>query len=136
MENGSSAEMAMVGCEGVIGIALFMAGGASTNRAVVLSAGYAYRLSGHILMQGFNRFGGRRNGTLHDLLLNYTHTLITQMAQRAVCNQHHSVDQRLCNWVLLNLDRQSRNELMITHELIANMLGVSRECITENVGEL
>ena len=134
--NGASAEIAVVGNEGIIGVALFMGGATMPNRAVVLSAGCAYRLRGHLLMQEFDRFGGRRNGKLRDLLLCYTHTLITQIAQTAVCNRHHSVDQQLCHWLLMCLDRLPSNELTMTQELIANMLGVRREGITEAVGRL
>ena len=106
------------------------------NRAVVLSPGHAYRLRGHLLMQEFDRFGGRRNGKLHDLLLRYTQTMITQMAQTAVCNRHHSIDQQLCRWLLICLDRLTGNELTMTQELIAHMLGVRREGITEAAGKL
>lgn len=136
MENGASAEIAVVGNEGIIGVALFMGGGTMPNRAVVQSAGYAYRLRGHLLMQEFARSGGRRNGALHHLLLRYTQALITQMAQTAVCNRHHSVDQQLCRWLLLSLDRLPSNELSMTQELIANMLGVRREGVTEAAGKL
>jgi len=100
--------------EGIIGVALFMGGATMPNRAVVLSAGCAYRLRGHLLMQEFDRFGGRRNGKLHDLLLRYTQALITQMAQTAVCNRHHSVDQQLCHWLLMCLDRLPSDELTMT----------------------
>ncbi len=136
MENGASAEIAVVGNEGIIGVALFMGGGTMPNRAVVLSPGHAYRLRGHLLMQEFDRFGGRRNGKLHNLLLRYTQTMITQMAQTAVCNRHHSIDQQLCRWLLICLDRLPGNELTMTQELIANMLGVRREGITEAAGKL
>jgi CRP-like cAMP-binding protein len=136
MENGASAEIAVVGNDGIIGVALFMGGGTMPNRAVVQSAGYAYRLRARHLMQEFDRFGGRRYGTLHDLLLRYTQALITQMAQTAVCNRHHSVDQQLCRWLLLSLDRLASNELTMTQELIANMLGVRREGVTEAAGKL
>ena len=131
MENGASAEIAVVGNEGVIGVALFMGGGTMPNRAVVQSAGYAYRLRKQVFMQEFNRYGA-----LHHLLLRYTQALITQMAQTAVCNRHHSVDQQLCRWLLLSLDRLSGNELTMTQELIANMLGVRREGVTEAAGKL
>jgi CRP-like cAMP-binding protein len=131
MENGASAEIAVVGNEGIIGVALFMGGKTMPNRAVVQSAGYAYRLRGHLLMQEFNR-----NGALHHLLLRYTQALITQMAQTAVCNRHHTVDQQLCRWLLLSLDRLASNELIMTQELIANMLGVRREGVTEAAGNL
>ncbi|MBS1212398.1 MAG: Crp/Fnr family transcriptional regulator [Proteobacteria bacterium] len=136
MENGQSAEIAVVGNDGIIGVALFMGGGTMPNRAVVQSAGHAYRLRGHLLMREFDRTGGRRNGALHDLLLRYTQALITQMSQTAVCNRHHSVDQQLCRWLLLSLDRLPSNELTMTQELIANMLGVRREGVTEAAGKL
>lgn len=131
MENGASAEIAVVGNEGIIGVALYMGGGTMPNRAVVQSEGYAYRLRGQLLLQEFNRYG-----PLHHLLLRYTQALITQMAQTAVCNRHHSVDQQLCRWLLLSLDRLSSNELTMTQELIANMLGVRREGVTEAAGRL
>lgn len=131
MENGASAEIAVVGNDGIIGIALFMGGGTMLNRAVVRSAGYAYRLRAHLLMQEFNRSGG-----LHHLLLRYTQALITQTAQIAVCNRHHSLDQQLCRWLLASLDRLPSNELTMTQELIANMLGVRREGVTEAAGKL
>ena len=132
MENGASAEIAVIGNEGMIGVALFMDGGSMNNRAIVLSAGYAYRLRSHLLMQEFNRY----DGALHHLLLRYTQALLTQMAQTAVCNRHHSVEQQLCRWLLLSLDRLTGNELIMTQELIANMLGVRREGITEAAGKL
>jgi CRP-like cAMP-binding protein len=131
MENGTSAEIAVVGNEGILGIALFMGGETMPNRAVVQSAGYAYRLKGHWLKQEFNR-----SGALQHLLLRYTQALITQMAQTAVCNRHHSVDQQLCRWLLLSLDRLTGDELTMTQELIANMLGVRREGVTEAAGKL
>jgi CRP-like cAMP-binding protein len=131
MENGSSAEIAVVGKEGIIGVALFMGGGSMPNRAVVQSAGYAYRMRNQVFMQEFNRYA-----KLMHLLLRYTQALITQMAQTAVCNRHHSVDQQLCRWLLLSLDRLSTNELTMTQELIANMLGVRREGVTEAAGKL
>ncbi|MGR9115514.1 MAG: Crp/Fnr family transcriptional regulator [Gammaproteobacteria bacterium] len=131
MENGASAEIAVVGNDGMIGVALFMGGGTMPNRAVVQSAGHAYRLRKHSLMEEFDRSGGRRTGALNNLLLRYTQALITQMAQTAVCNRHHSVDQQLCRWLLLSLDRLPSNELIMTQELIANMLGVRREGVTE-----
>ncbi|MDD2770237.1 MAG: Crp/Fnr family transcriptional regulator [Methylococcus sp.] len=136
MENGASAEIAVVGNEGVVGIALFMGGATMPNRAVVQSAGDAYRLPGSILMREFDRSGESRNGALHNLLLRYTQALMTQMAQTAVCNRHHSVDQQLCRWLLLSLDRLPGNELTMTQELIANMLGVRREGVTEAAGKL
>jgi len=131
MENGASAEIAVVGSEGIVGIALFMGGETTPNRAVVQSAGYAYRLKGEILKQEFDR-----SGALQHLLLRYTLALIAQMAQTAVCNRHHSVDQQLCRWLLLSLDRLPANELCMTQELIANMLGVRREGVTEAAGKL
>jgi len=131
MENGASAEIAIVGNEGVVGIALFMGGETMPNRAVVQSAGHAYRLSGQLLKQEFNR-----GGALQHLLLRYTLAMLTQMAQTAVCNRHHSVDQQLCRWLLLSLDRLPANELSMTQELIANMLGVRREGVTEAAGKL
>ncbi|QXP84899.1 Crp/Fnr family transcriptional regulator [Methylococcus sp. Mc7] len=131
MENGASSEIAVVGNEGIVGVALFMGGGTMPNRAIVQSAGDAYRLRGGLLMQEFNRYG-----VLHHLLLRYTQALITQMAQTAVCNRHHSVDQQLCRWLLLSLDRLPGNELTMTQELIANMLGVRREGVSEAAGKL
>jgi CRP-like cAMP-binding protein len=131
LENGSSAEIAVVGNEGIVGIALFMGGDTMPNRAVVQSKGHAYRLRGQILKEEFNR-----GGALQHLLLRYTLALLTQMAQTAVCNRHHSVDQQLCRWLLLSLDRLPANELTMTQELIANMLGVRREGVTEAAGKL
>jgi len=136
MENGASAEIAVVGNEGIVGIALFMGGGTMPHRSVVQSAGCAYRMRGQLLKQEFDRSGGRRRGTLQHLLLRYTQALITQMSQTAVCNRHHSVDQQLCRWLLLSLDRLPTNELTMTQELIANMLGVRREGVTEAAGRL
>jgi len=136
MESGAPAEIAVVGDDGMIGVSLFMGGGTMPNRAIVRSAGQAYRLRAHLLMQEFNRFGGTRSGVLHDLLLRYTQTLLTQIAQTAACNRHHFVDQQLCRWLLLSLDRLHSNELVTTQELIANMLGVRREGITEAAGKL
>ena len=131
MEDGSSAEIAVVGNEGVVGIALFMGGETTPSRAVVQSAGYAYRLKASLLKKEFER-----GGPLQYLLLRYTQALITQMAQTAVCNRHHSVEQQLCRWLLLSLDRLPSNELSMTQELIANMLGVRREGVTEAAGKL
>jgi CRP-like cAMP-binding protein len=131
MEDGASAEIAVVGNEGLIGIALFMGGETTPSRAIVQSAGYAYRMKGQRLKEEFNR-----HGELQLLLLRYTQSLITQMAQTAVCNRHHSVDQQLCRWLLLSLDRLSSNTLTMTQELIANMLGVRREGVTEAAGKL
>ena len=126
MENGASAEIAVVGNDGVVGISLFMGGESTTGRAVVQSAGRGFRLRASVLMQEFNRAGP----VMH-LLLRYTQALLTQMAQTAVCNRHHTVDQQLCRWLLLSLDRLPGNELVMTQELIANMLGVRREGVTE-----
>ena len=131
MEDGSSAEISVVGNEGLIGIALFMGGETTPSRAIVQSAGYAYRLVGEQLKQEFHR-----NGGMQLLPLRYTQALITQMAQTAVCNRHHSVDQQLCRWLLLSLDRLPSNELTMTQELIANMLGVRREGVTDAAGKL
>ncbi len=131
MENGASAEIAVVGNDGIVGIALFMGGETMPNRAVVQSEGRAYRLKGQRLKQEFSR-----GGAFQHLMLRYTLALLTQMAQTAVCNRHHSVDQQLCRWLLLSLDRLSANELSMTQELIANMLGVRREGVTEAAGKL
>lgn len=131
LADGSSAEIAVVGNEGIIGISLFMGGETTTNRGVVQSAGDAYRLSGQALKSEFTRAG-----PFQHLLLRYTQSLITQMAQTAVCNRHHSVDQQLCRWLLLSLDRLPSNELVMTQELIANMLGVRREGVTAAAGHL
>ncbi|MDQ1309439.1 MAG: hypothetical protein QG601_708 [Pseudomonadota bacterium] len=131
LESGASAEISVVGNEGVIGIALFMGGETTSSRAVVQSAGHAYRLVGQRLKDEFHR-----NGGVQMRLLRYTQALITQMAQTAVCNRHHSVDQQLCRWLLLSLDRLSSNKLVMTQELIANMLGVRREGVTEAAGKL
>ena len=131
MEDGASAEIAIVGNEGILGISLFMGGETTPSRAVVQSAGHAFRLKAVLLKNEFGRFGP----TMH-LLLRYTQALITQMAQTAVCNRHHSVDQQLCRWLLLSLDRLQTNELSMTQELIANMLGVRREGVTEAAGKL
>ncbi|MDO9417431.1 Crp/Fnr family transcriptional regulator [Pararhizobium sp.] len=136
MESGAPAEIAMVGNDGIIGVSLFMGGGTMPNRTVVRNGGYAYRLRAQRLMQEFNRSGGCRNGALHDLLLRYTQGLITQIALTSACNRHHFVDQQLCRWLLLSLDRLPSNELIITQELIANMLGVRREGITEAARKL
>ena len=131
LADGASAEIAVVGNEGILGISLFMGGETTPSRAVVQSAGYGYRLKAQLLKQEFNRAGP----VLH-LLLRYTQALITQMAQTAVCNRHHSVDQQLCRWLLLSLDRLASNELTMTQELIASMLGVRREGVTEAAGKL
>jgi CRP-like cAMP-binding protein len=131
LEDGASAEISVVGNEGLIGIALFMGGETTPNRAVVQSAGTAWRLAGPLLKEEFHR-----SGDMQLLLLRYTQSLITQMAQTAVCNRHHSVDQQLCRWLLLSLDRLAGNQLTMTQGLIANMLGVRREGVTEAAGKL
>jgi CRP-like cAMP-binding protein len=131
MENGASAEIAIVGNEGILGVSLFMGGDTTSSRAVVQSAGHGFRLRADLLKKEFERLGT----TMH-LLLRYTQSLITQMAQTAVCNRHHSIDQQLCRWLLLSLDRLPANELHMTQELIANMLGVRREGVTEAAGKL
>ena len=131
MENGDSAEIAVVGNDGVVGVAVFMGGVSSSSRAVVQSAGSAYRLSSKRLQEEFNQ-----HGALMVLLLRYTQSLITQMAQTAVCNRHHTIVQQLCRWLLLSLDRLSTNQLCMTQELIANMLGVRREGVTDAAGKL
>jgi len=136
MEDGASAEIAVVGNDGVVGVALFMGGETTTSRAVVQSVGHAYRLNGELLKSEFNRTGNRLSGAFQHVLLRYTQALLTQMAQTAVCNRHHSLDQQLCRWLLLSLDRLSSNELVMTQELIANMLGVRREGVTEAAGHL
>ena len=131
MENGASAEIAVVGNEGLVGVSLFMGGESTPSRAVVQSAGHGFRLKAQLMKDEFNRAGP----VLH-LLLRYTQALITQMSQTAVCNRHHTLDQQLCRWLLLSLDRLQANELMMTQELIANMLGVRREGVTEAAGKL
>jgi CRP-like cAMP-binding protein len=131
MESGASAETAGVGNEGVVGVSLFMGGNTTSSSAVVQAAGHAYRLERRLLKQEFDRAG-----SLQRLLLRYTQALMTQMSQTAVCNRHHSVDQQLCRWLLLTLDRVPANELVTTQELVASMLGVRREGITEAAGKL
>ena len=131
LEDGASAEIAVVGNEGIVGVALFMGGESTPSRAVVQSAGTGFRMRGQLLKDEF----GRSGPVLH-LLLRYTQALITQMAQTAVCNRHHSLDQQLCRWLLLSLDRLRAPELVMTQELIANMLGVRREGVTEAAGQL
>ncbi len=131
MANGASAEIAVVGYEGIVGISLFMGGESTPSRAVVQSAGDGFRLRSQMMKEEFNRAGP----VLH-LFLRYTQALITQMAQTAVCNRHHSLDQQLCRWLLLSLDRLQANELVMTQELIANMLGVRREGVTEGALKL
>jgi len=131
MVDGASAEIAVTGCEGLVGIALFMGGETTPSRAVVQSAGQGYRLKAGSLKKEFDN-----GGALQHLALRYTQALITQMAQTAVCNRHHSVEQQLCRWLLLSLDRLPSNELTMTQELIANMLGVRREGVTQAAGHL
>ena len=126
MIDGDSAEIAVVGNEGIVGISLFMGGETTPSRAVVQSAGFGFRLKSQVLKEEFNRAG-----KLMHILLRYTQALITQMSQTAVCNRHHSLDQQLCRWLLLSLDRLQGDELIMTQELIANMLGVRREGVTE-----
>jgi CRP-like cAMP-binding protein len=131
LEDGASAEIAVVGREGIVGISLFMGGESTPSRAVVQSAGVGFRLKANLMLQEFNRSGP----VLH-LMLRYTQALITQMAQTAVCNRHHSLDQQLCRWLLLSLDRLDGNEIVMTQELIANMLGVRREGVTAAASHL
>jgi CRP-like cAMP-binding protein len=131
LATGESAEIAVIGNEGVVGIALFMGGDSMPNRAVIQSSGWGYRMRSPEVQQEFNKCG-----PLQRLLLRYTQALITQMSQTAVCNRHHSVDQQLCRWLLLSLDRLSSNQLTMTQELIANMLGVRREGVTDAAGKL
>jgi CRP-like cAMP-binding protein len=131
MENGASAEIAVVGNEGIVGVSLFMGGDSTPSRGVVQSAGKGYRLAAQLMKNEFNKAGP----VLH-LLLRYTQALITQMSQTAVCNRHHSLDQQLCRWLLLSLDRLQGNEIVMTQELIANMLGVRREGVTEGALKL
>jgi len=131
LENGASAEIAVVGNDGVVGISIFMGGETTPSRAVVQSAGIAYCLPGPVMKKEFTS-----GGAMQHLMLRYTQSLITQMAQTAVCNRHHSVDQQLCRWLLLSIDRLSSPELEMTQELIANMLGVRREGVTEAAGKL
>lgn len=131
MKDGASAEISVVGNEGLVGIALFMGGESTPSRAIVQSAGTAFKLPGQQLKDEFNR-----HEDLQHLLLRYTQSLITQMSQTAVCNRHHSIDQQLCRWLLLSLDRLPGNKLAMTQELIADMLGVRREGVTEAAGKL
>jgi len=131
MESGASAEIAVVGNEGIVGISLFLGGNSTSSRAVVQSAGQGFRLKAQIMKDEFDRAG-----PVQHLLLRYTQALISQMAQTAVCNRHHSLDQQLCRWLLLSLDRLQGNELVMTQELIANMLGVRREGVTEGALKL
>lgn len=131
MENGASAEIAVVGNEGILGISIFMGGETTPSRAVIQSEGYAYRLKARFIKNEFNRAG-----PVMRLLLRYTQALIAQMSQTAVCNRHHSIEQQLCRWLLLSIDRLGGDELHMTQELIANMLGVRREGVTEAAGKL
>jgi CRP-like cAMP-binding protein len=131
LENGQSAEIAVVGFEGMVGVSLLMGGGSTPNRAIVQSAGHAFRLKAEDLKDLVEK-----RGPLLHLLLRYTQALITQMSQTAVCNRHHSLEQQLCRWLLLSLDRLRGNELAMTQELISNMLGVRREGVTEAAGKL
>ena len=131
MEDGASAEISVVGNEGIVGVALFMGGESTPSRAIVQSGGSAYRLLAQSLKDEFNR-----HGSLLVLMLRYTQALLTQMAQTAVCNRHHAIDQQLCRWLLLSMDRLAGNKLTMTQELIANMLGVRREGVTEAAGKL
>jgi len=131
MENGASAEIAGVGNEGILGISLFMGGDTTPSSAVVQTAGHGYRLPGRLLKEEFNRAG-----FMQRLLLRYTQALLTQMCQTTACNRHHSIDQQLCRWLLLTLDRLPSNELVMTQELVASALGVRRESITEAAGKL
>lgn len=126
LENGASAEIAVVGKEGIVGISLFMGGGSTPSRAVVQSAGEGFQVSSDFMKSEFNR-----SGPVMHLMLRYTQALITQMAQTAVCNRHHSLDQQLCRWLLLSLDRLNGNDLVMTQELIADMLGVRRAGVTD-----
>ena len=131
LENGGSSEIAGVGNEGILGVSLFMGGNTTPSRAIVQTGGVGYRIPAHLLIEEFNR-----GGPVMRLLLRYTQALLTQMAQTAVCNRHHTVEQQLCRWLLLTLDRLPRNDLTMTQELIANMLGVRREGVTEAAGRL
>ncbi len=131
MEDGASAEISVVGHEGLLGVAVFMGGDSTSSRAIVQSAGFAYSLPGRIVKEEFNA-----NPALRRLMLRYTQALLTQMAQTAVCNRHHTIDQQLCRWLLLSLDRLPDNKLTMTQELIANMLGVRREGVTDAAGKL
>jgi CRP-like cAMP-binding protein len=131
MANGASAEIAVTGCEGLLGVALFLGGHTAPNQAVVQSGGHAYRIGAKVIKHEFDQ-----GGPLQHLLLLYTQALIAQMAQTAVCNRHHSLDQQLCRWLLLSLDRLHSGELTMTQELIANMLGVRRQGVVEAAGNL
>lgn len=136
LEDGASVEVAVVGNEGMLGVSVFMGGDAALTQATIHTAGHAYRISGKILRGALGRSGGRRSGTLQQLLLRYAQTLIVQMAQTTACNRRHSVEQQLCRWLLLNFDRVHSSSLAMTQELISNMLGVRRESITEAARKL
>ena len=136
MENGASSEIVGVGNEGVIGTSLFMGGITQPSRAVVYTGGYGYRIKEKILMEEFDRAGGRRAGSMQQIILRYTQALVTQISQTAVCNRHHTLEQRLCRWLLQTLDRSDTAELSMTQELIASLLGVRREGVTEAAGHL
>lgn len=131
LENGASTEIAVVGNEGLVGVSLFLGGGSTPSRAVVQSAGHGFRLNAKDMQDGFDR-----GGPVQHLLLRYTQALITQMSQTAVCNRHHTLDQQLCRWLMVSLDRLEGDELVMTQELIANMLGVRREGVTEGASKL
>ncbi len=135
-EDGSSAEIASVGKEGMFGVSLFMGSNTIPRSAAIQTAGHAYRLKARVMMEEFNRAQGRRAGVMQRLVLRYTQALITQMSQTAVCNRHHLLDQQLCRWLLTTLDRLPSNELVMTQEMVANMLGVRREGVTEAAGKL
>lgn len=136
LASGASTEIAMVGNGGIVGVAIFMGGGSMPNQAVVRSAGHAYRLKANFLLHEFEQAGEHLHGELQSLLLRYSQALMTQTTQTAACNRHHSVEQKLCRWLLENLDRLSGSELTITQESMANMLGVRRESVTEHAGYL
>ena len=136
MEDGASAEIAGIGNEGMLGVALIMGGATMPNRAMVLCEGSAYRVKSQALMEQFNRAGGRRSDALQHLLLRYTQVMITEISQTSVCKRHHSMEQQLCRWLLSTLDRSASNELTLTQELIANTLGGRRESVTDAAGKL
>ena len=136
LEDGASVEVAVVGNEGLLGVSVFLGGKSSLTQASIYTAGYAYRISAKSLHEALDRSGGRRAGTLQQVLLRYSQTLIKQMAQTTACNRRHSVEQQLCRWLLLNFDRMQSRSLDMTHELISNMLGVRRESITEAARKL
>jgi len=136
LEDGTSVEVAVVGSEGMLGVSIFMGGETALTQAIVHSTGHGYRISAKSLREALARSGGRRSGTLQQLLLRYAQTLIVQMAQTTACNRRHSVEQQLCRWLLLNFDRMHSSSLTMTQELIANMLGVRRESITEAARKL